>query len=212
MLKKPFFIHLALIIEIIFGIWAPFFWKRSSAPQRYAIVYLVEMAVSGLVEYLMSIKGIHNIWVIHLSTIIEFIIIGLMFYVWEKNLYFKRAILVFGFCYIVFWLIAKASFESFSKLDTYTSIAAQVMYIVLAVNMLFNVLRDTHIPLKNDARLWMASGLLIYSAGTLFIVALFNTILEVMPEMLNVLWHINWILVIVIILFYARGIRCRIMP
>jgi hypothetical protein len=168
------------------------------------------MALSALAEYLMGIYGIHNIWVIHLSTIIEFLIIVSMFFLWEKNIYRKQTILILGCFYVIFWILAKSTFESLDNIDVYTSIVAQAIYIVLAVSLLFNVFKDAQISLKNDPRIWIASGLLLYSAGTIFVASLFNEILNAMPELLNTLWHINWILVILITLFFARGIWCQV--
>ena len=178
--------------------------------QRCAIIYLVEMGISGLVESLMSLHDIHNIWVIHLSTMIEFIIIVTMFYFWETNIYKKRTMLIVGCLFMIFWIVAKSTFESFEHIDVYSSIIAQVIYIILAVSMFFNVSKDTHISLKNDARIWIASGLIIYSAGTLFVVSLIDVIITSMPELFNIVWHINWVLVILVTLFFARAVWCQV--
>jgi hypothetical protein len=209
-LKRPFFSYLALAIEMIVAAWVPFLWERSTLPQRCAIIYLIEMALSGLAESLMSLRGIHNIWVINLSTLIEFIIIVIMFYFWERNIFKKRTILILGFLFVIFWVMAKSIFESFDQMDVYTSIVAQTIYILLAVSLLYNVLKDSQTALKNDARVWIASGLLIYSAGTLFVVSLFNVIVTSFPDLFEILWHINWVLVIFITLIIARGIWCQV--
>jgi hypothetical protein len=209
MLIKPTFLYVTQIVLLIVAAGVPFLWKRSTWPQRCAIIYLVEMALSGLVEFIMSSKGIHNIWVIHLSTILEFIILMLMFYLWEKNILKKRILLLTGCVFIAFWLIAKVTFESIEYMDVYTSIIAQTIYIVCAVSLLFDVLKDAHTSVQNDARAWISAGLLIYSAGTLIVVSLFNVLSTSMPELLNAVWHINWILIILVTLFFARGIWCR---
>jgi len=157
----------------------------------------------------MGLNHIHNIWVIHLATISEFIIIVLMFYFWDNSIYKKRIMLIIVFLFVVFWVIAKNTFEPFDQLDVYSAIVTQTIYIILAVSLLFKVLNDTQTTLKDDARIWIASGLIIYSAGTLFVVSLFNVVNESMPKLLNVIWYINWILVILVTLFFARGIWCR---
>jgi hypothetical protein len=209
-MTSPYLPYITIVIEIVIAVWTLFLWKRSAYPQRCAIIYLVEMAISGLAEVIMSLNHIHNIWVIHLATITEFIIIVLMFYLWETKIYKKRIILILGCLFVIFWFIAKNTFEPFDQMDVYTVIIAQAIYIILAVSLLFKVLNDTQTSLKDDARIWIASGLIIYSAGTLFVVSLFNVVNESMPKLLNVIWYINWILVILVTLFFARGIWCRV--
>jgi hypothetical protein len=158
----------------------------------------------------MGLNHIPNLWVIHLSTLIEFVVIMTMFYSWKKTRNEKRLLLILGCAFVFFWFVSKFIFEPFTQMDTYTSTVAQMIYISIGVSMLFDVLKDSKTVLKKEARIWVASGMVIYSAGTLLTTSLFNMILKTIPAMLNTIWKINWILLIMVSLFYARGIWCQV--
>jgi hypothetical protein len=168
------------------------------------------MSLSSIIEVVMGMYHIHNLWLMHISTLIEYSIILTMFYSWKNTRREKHRILILGGAFAVLWFVSKLFIESFSQMDTYTFAVAQMIYIVLAASMLFDVLKDSETVLKHDARIWVASGMMIYSAGTLIVFSFFNIILASTPELLNTVWHVNWILVIVATLFYARGIWCRV--
>lgn len=208
-MKRPLLLYITILVQIVVAVWAPFFWKRSIFPQRCIIVLLVEMALSSVIELVMGMYHIHNLWVIHFSHLIEYAIILTMFYNWKNTQKEKYRLLILGGTFLLFWFVSKLFIESFSQMDTYSYTVAQIIYIALAASMLFDVLKDSKTLLKHDARIWIASGMMIYSAGTLFVFSFFNIILASTPELLNTVWQVNWILVIVAALFYARGIWCN---
>jgi hypothetical protein len=104
--------------------------------------------------------------------------------------------------------VGKCTFEPFSVFDSYTSTIAKMVYIVVATSMLFNIQKDSLSVLRIDARVWVASGLIIYSAGTLLMFALFNVMLKESPNLVKAIWPVNWLLYIIVNLFYARAIWC----
>ena len=209
-MKRPLFLYIAIFVQTVIAVWAPFFWKRSTFSQRCIIILLVEMSLSSILALEMGMHHIRNLWVMHCSTLIEFLIIMTMFYGWKKTKNGKRLLLILGCAFTIFWCVSKIIFEPFTQMDTYTFAMAQMICIALAVSVLFDVLKDADTTLKNDSRVWVASGMVIYSAGTLFVVSLFNVILRSMPQLLNTVWYINWALAILVVLFYARSILCRV--
>jgi hypothetical protein len=209
-LKGPLLLYITIVVQTVVAVWALFFWKRSTFSQRCIIILLVEMSLSSIIERAMGMHHIHNLWVMHISTLIEFLIIMTMFYGWKKTRTEKRLLILISCAFALFWSASKIFFESFEQMDTYSYAVAQMIYISLAMSLLFDVLKDSKTLLKHDARIWIASGMVIYSTGTLVVVSLFNVIVTSMPQLFITVWHINWVLVIITALFYARGIWCQV--
>jgi hypothetical protein len=74
------------------------------------------------------------------------------------------------------------------------------------MSIFFDILKDFNVPLKNDPRIWFASGIIIYSTGSLLLCILFMEIAKLPIEFFKAIWRINLILNIVSELLYARGI------
>jgi hypothetical protein len=166
------------------------------------------MCIFGLIQHLMSINHIRNLWVLSISTLIEFVLIISMFFFWKTK---ERDRILLALCvclFVSFWLVSKFTFEPFSAFDSFTSTTAKMIYIVIATTVLFDIQKDSKTRLKTDARVWFASGLIIYSVVTLLMFALFNVMLKESPNLVKTIWPFNWLIFIIANLFYARAIWC----
>ncbi len=160
----------------------------------------------------MTLYHIRNLWVSQIFTLIEYVLILSTCYLWKSKKADKRILMIGMIVFIVLWIVSKFTFEPLYRDDTYTSAVSKIIQIIVAALVLFDVLQDTDVELKTDARLWVSSGVIIYSSGTLFLFALFNMMLETSSELIRTLWPINWILSIVFTLLLARGVWCRATP
>jgi hypothetical protein len=198
-----------LVVMAVIAVWAPFQWKQSTKAQRFLIIFVIEMFVVGFVEVMLSYFHRHNLWLISLSTLAEYILIVIIFYYLKTKERDKSLLLLVGVSFILFWLISKLTFEPFSTFNGYTSVVARLLQIFISVSILFDILKDPNVRLKNDPRIWIASGIITYSTGSLLLCILFMEILKISPQLIKALWPINWILIIVSDLLYARGIWCQ---
>jgi hypothetical protein len=200
-----------LLVVAVVALWSPFQWKKSTTAQRFLIVLVVEVFIAAFVEVVLVYFKRHNLWVISLSTLVEFVLIALIIYHLKIKESEKTYILFAGAGFIIFWIVSKLTFEPFSVFNSYTSVVSRLFQIVISVSLLFDILKDTSVRIKNDSRIWIASGIIIYSTGSLLLCILFMEILKVSPQLIKALWPINWILVIISELLYARAILCRVL-
>ena len=150
-----------------------------------------------IIEWVLASYNIQNLWMSHINTLIEFVLIMLMYFFWMKR---TRNRSILSICFIVFgicWIVSKFTFESLSSLDGWTAPLSKVLQIVFSALLLLDVVKESNIAWINDPRIWVAAGIIIYSAGSLFIFALFNTMLQISPDRLKFVWSLNWILIIV---------------
>jgi hypothetical protein len=133
-----------------------------------------------------------------------------VFFLWNESKKKKSAIFVLSTIFVVLWVISKLTFESFDLYDSYTTGIARALEIIYAVSLLFDVHKDPSVMIKNDARVWVSSANIMYSAGCLLIFTLFNALLKFSVELFKVLWPMNWVLLIISSLLYFKGILCRV--
>jgi len=208
-MDRPILSYIMLAIEIAVAVLVLFRWKHVTNHLRLIVLLLIITPAIAITELWMGFNGIRNLWVAHIATLLEYVLILSTYYIWEPKIINKRILLICIISFIVLWMISKYTFESFNFLDIYTSIIAKIIEIITSALVLFDVLQDANIELKTDARLWISSGVIIYATGTLFLFALFNMMLDTSPELIRTLWPINWILSIVFTLLLARGVWCK---
>jgi hypothetical protein len=203
--------YATLIVVAVVALWSPFQWKKSTRAQRFLIVLVIEVFVAAVVEVILVYFKRHNLWVISLSTLMEFILIALIIYHLKIKESERTLVLLAVVGFVVFWIVSKFTFEPFSVFNSYTSVVSRLFQIVISVSLLLDILKDTGVGIKNDPRIWIASGIIIYSTGSLLLCILFMDILKISPQLIKTLWPINWILVIASELLYARAIWCQVL-
>jgi len=208
-MDRPILSYIMLAVESAVAVLVIFRWKHTTIHQRPIILLLIATPAIAITELWMGFNGIRNLWVAHIATLLEYVLILSTYYIWEPKTINKRILLIWIISFIVLWVISKFTFETFYFLDIYTSIIAKIIEIITSALVLFNVLEDPDAIVKTDARVWISSGIIIYESGTLFLFALFNIMLDTSPELIKTLWPINWILSIVFTLLLARGVWCR---
>jgi hypothetical protein len=208
-MNNPLLANVLIIVTTIVAVWAPFRWKRSTIAQQFIIVFVVELFITVIVEHILAYFHQHNLWLISLSTLIEFVLTVIIFYHSKNKKQQKVIVFMIGTCYFIFWVISKFTFEPISIFNSYTSIVARLLQIFMAISILFDILKDSNISLKHDYRIWFASGIIIYSAGSFMLCIFFMDLAKLPIELFKTVWHINMALNIVSELLYARAIWCQ---
>ncbi len=208
-MKQPPLLVLALLVEAVVALWALLRWKRSTYPQRLLTIVLVMLSIAGPIEVWMGIHHLYNLWVSHIVDSAEYIFFVFIFYLWESRKFERQLLALFGIAFILLWTTGKFTFEPFSGDNIYTAAYAHVTQIVMASMLLSTVFKESRITLVTEPKVWVASGVIIYSSGTLLLAALFNAFVESSPELIKSFWPVNWLLAIVCALIFAGGIWCR---
>jgi hypothetical protein len=132
-----------------------------------------------------------------------------MFSAWMKKRQNQVMLVVCLSAFILFWIISKFTFEPFSRLDGWTASVSKILQITFSIFILVDIIKESDLVWTRDSRFWVGAGIIIYSAGSIFIFALFNKMLEISADRLRMVWHINWSLMIISYLFYARSFLCK---
>lgn len=205
----PLLSYIVLAVEFGTLLVGGFRYRNLPRPLRVLEWLVVFTVGEAIIERVLGYLHINNLWVFHVSTLVEYVLLSLLFFSWISH---RRSRLVLTVCLVMFiivWSISKFLFEPFSNIDGWTSALSKILQMVFSIVLLVDVVKESDIIWTNDPRIWVASGIIIYSAGSLFMFALFNEMLQISPDRLKLIWTLNWVLMIISNLLYARGFLCK---
>jgi hypothetical protein len=208
-MKVPVLFFIFLLIEILTAVVGGFRYRSLPRPLRILEWMIIVSIFEVIVQLTLAYYHIHNTWTMHFITLIEIVFVFLMYSLWIKQ---RQSRLMLLFClsaFVVLWIVSKFTFEPFSLLDGWTATISMILQIIFSTLLLVDVVKESDIIWTDDPRFWIATGIIIYSAGSLFWFAFFNKMLQISPERLKQVFYLNWILSIISNLLYARGFLCK---
>jgi hypothetical protein len=204
-------VMLYIVVLIQFGAICVGGFRYRSLPQPLRLLeYLLVFAfIMTIIEWILASQSINTLWAAHISTIVEFVIVLIIFSFWMRH--DLSRLVSFGCLigFIIFWIISKLLFEPFSQFDGWTAAVSKIIQITFSSILFVEVIKDSDIDWTKDPRFWVAAGIIIYSAGSLFLFALFNKMLLISPDRLKFVWSLNWIFSIISNLLFARAFLCK---
>jgi hypothetical protein len=208
-MKLPVLFYIAMLFEIVTALVGGFRYRNLPRPLRILEWLLIINIAEVGVQWIVASLHYHNLWTSHFYTFIEFFLLVLIYSSWVKS---DRNRLMLWLClsgFIIFWIVSKFTFEPLSRLDGWTAAISKILQITFSIFLIMDVVKESDIVWRDDPRLWVIAGIIIYSAGSIFIFALFNRMLQISPDRLKIIWSLNWTLIIIANLFYARGFLCK---
>jgi hypothetical protein len=120
----------------------------------------------------------------------------------------KRFFQALMLLYLLFWIIAKFTFEPLNGLYSVTASVSQVLLILGAGYTFFIVIGNRVQPLTKDYRFWVLLSFVIYYAGTLLIIALRGILLHYSIGILLLVASMDWSLKILFNILFTIGFLC----
>ncbi|MGD1046072.1 MAG: hypothetical protein ABR936_12255 [Bacteroidota bacterium] len=208
-MKMPALYYATFVVEsgvCTFGICR--FKKLSKALQVLVGLILVWL-IAEIIEYLTNQRNINNVWIAHINNVIEMVFFIMIYYFWRTSEHNGKILLSSLIIFITIWIVGKFTFEPFSGADETTWALSRLIQICVGVNFLLALLKkEMMIPILKNPKLITTSAFIIYSTGTFFLFSLFTPLLNVSIELTRRFYYINWILIIITQLLYARAIWC----
>ena len=156
-----------------------------------------------------SVRGYQfNLGLFHAYYLVEYIFIMSIISVWQESHRMKRIFPTLMFLYILFWVIAKVTFEPLNGLYSVTASTSQVLLTLSAGYTLFVVVGNRTHPLMNHHRFWVLLSFVIFYAGTLLTIALRGILLHYSLENLFLVTTLDWSLKILFNILFTIGFLC----
>ena len=182
-----------------------YMYKNLSRIMRILLYFTIISLFLNISIYYVGFYWKNNLWIFHISTLIEFSFLAYIFSCWQEKTIIRKIFRAGIFGFAVIWIISKIFFEDFSAVDNYTSSISNAVLTGMSAFTLITSAQDGSKPILSDPRFWVSSGVLIYYAGTFFTLALSNALPQLAISDASAMWAIHNIMAIISYLFYMRG-------
>jgi len=175
----------------------------------YILLFYLIFAFSADIYFLYFSRGYQfTLGLHHAYYLLEYIFIMSIVTVWQESHRIKKIFQVLMLLYIIFWIVAKVTFEPLSGLYSTTASISQVILALGAGYTLFIVIGNRTQSLIHDYRFWILLSFVIYYAGTLLIIALRGILIHYSAENILLVSSIDWSLNILFNILLAIGFLC----
>ncbi|MGD0589486.1 MAG: hypothetical protein ABSA44_01645 [Bacteroidota bacterium] len=173
------------------------------------LFYYLTAAFAADIFLMWFVRG-HQLQVglVHTYYLVEYLFIISIISVWQESHRMKRLFQVLLLLYILFWIIAKVTFEPLNGLYSLTASVSQVILALSAGYTLFVVIGNRLQPLVSHQRFWVLLSFVIYYAGTLTFYALLGILVHYSSKDMLLAVSINWSLKILFNILLTIGFLC----
>ena len=164
-------LHLISACSIIAPIFVgAIYFKSLSFALRILFVYVAITGPLELAASVMSAYGINNLFLFNAHIFIEFFAISAIFFFSYDSVFWRGIVGVFLVSFLGFSLLSHLLFHAWDPFYANERYAEGLMIIILCVGYYISLLRrPIHRYLERQPMFWLASGWLIYFAGTLYL-------------------------------------------
>jgi len=206
--QYPIFAYISLfspIIPIFIGI------SRMSVINREMKILILFLIIALGIDVIsaMFIKDYSVMLdLMHFYIFIEFLFVMYITSFWQESHKMKRMFQTLLLLYVLFWIVAKITFEPLNGLYSLTASVSQVLLALSAGYTLFIVIGNRVQPLFNHQRFWVLLSFVIYYTGTLMLVALQGILVHYSAKDIFLAVSINWSLKIIFNILITVGFLC----
>ncbi|MFT6335429.1 MAG: hypothetical protein ACI86M_000901 [Saprospiraceae bacterium] len=170
-----------------------FCWKFDKAMKCFA-VYLI---MGGCVEYLaleMSERVGNNLFLLHIYTILEFIVLSAFFKVVFDQLGSKFSMLKITIVVVLLCILNSIFIQPLEGFNSYASTLVGLVLIVYSAYTFYLLLDKDGVKFRNIK--WLVAGILIYQMTSFIILASANLLSDITPGSDVILWMVRAIVIL----------------
>ena len=159
----------------MYSVWAPFIAgalliKRLTFELRLLVLLVMCKLVLELLANYLGSHGIHNLFLSHIYSYIEFSLMATIFYRLARIHTWKMFILISSIGFIIFSIINLIYFESFEEFNSNQRYLEGILIFVFCVGYFFKLIKKAeHVFLERHPYFILAASYLFYISGTLFL-------------------------------------------
>jgi hypothetical protein len=208
------------------GKWAAPVHEYQSSQVRRSLTFLFCFVLLGALSesstFILGRLGIRNLWVVHIYTLLEYVLLVCTLVPWQRNRAWRSIQLGSIPAFALFWLVSKlAGWEVWSSPDTYTHTFESILILLWALLLLGALLRTDdveellpHFPRTSnrkpisyhrDVRFWLATGVLLYFGGNIMFAVVIDQYVMLTRDAAIIVAQVHWILNVLVNCAYAAA-------
>jgi hypothetical protein len=170
--------------------------------------YLIATFAASLSSQILWWLRINNLFIFHLHTVVEFILISSFYLVQFESDRPKRIFFIMQDCFVVFAFISVIYFQPITVFNSVSRAIEALLIIFMAFSFYNKMLRELKITyLSRSPKFWINTAFFFYYSGSFFLFLLGTAIIDQIPfEVSRLIFSFFGILTIVLYLFFAAGL------
>ena len=176
---------------------------------RVLFAYVVFSFAVELLTLYLAFNRINNLWAIHIYTLIEFILMVIIFSRFEEMMPYRKFAPMYIALYSTTWIVSKIFFESFDEFDQYSSPSANILLIIIALRALYLSAQAVEPTIWRTSFFWFSVAVLVKFAGdfTLYLFGDWFIGLGLADGM--AVWSLHWTINIISNIGFFLAIVCQ---
>lgn len=179
-------------------------WKKSTRPMRLLTGLLICGFLVDVMLLRLALSSINNMFLLHLNTVVSYLLIALLFSYWHKGRivrYIRLSIVLFFICYLFLFGLG---YEDLQMPNKYSHTIRSVLVAFISLYTLFNTFQGSikH-PASEHARFWVSLGAFVSYSGSTFVFVAIPTYIT------YDVWTIRLILAVLSNLLFFKGYLCQ---
>lgn len=168
----------------------------------YSFIYILLMFIGSL--------HIRNILLYISCSAFAFLFFTLLFQQFLQQKFFFTFSNVLLILIFIFFIVNAIWWEGISTFNSNSSGIANLVLVSYCLYYFKLLLENRKILfIEKQPDFWIVSGIFIYSAGNFFLFITYNALTKSSPEFAFYSWRINDVIILVMNLFFAKGIQCN---
>ncbi|MBL0341324.1 MAG: hypothetical protein IPP71_10520 [Bacteroidetes bacterium] len=201
--------YTSMVTTIIVAIFVYFNKYKifDSGSRIFRIYFFIAAGVDILLFILQSLK-IHNIAVMNLFSLAQFLLIALALNHWMKNELFKKILRIsslIAFSALTVKILVNIELKEF---DTFSLAIENIILVICSSIVMINLTGDTRQYLFKNYRFWITLAVFIYFSVSTVVFATGNLLIDDHVYVRRYTWVINSIMSIIANSLYIKGILC----
>jgi len=184
------------------------FAKLSSAMKAYALLCVLS-SLEIAAEFTFAFYHHNGIIVSNIALGVETIFITAVYAIAFNIKIVRGTMLALGATFALIWVPGSIVIQDPGQFNQAMAIASRIFILVTSVIALYTVATRTAASLTDESLFWITTGNILYASGLIFLLAVSNDLLALSPPYYTAAWDLNWSLIILADVLFAKGLMCR---
>jgi hypothetical protein len=188
------------------GIWR--FKKLSVAMKVYAtLCVLSTLEIAG--EFVLTFDNRKSTILSNSALGVEAVALMAVYALAVNEKTVRRVMVALVLFFVCIWAPGVWFLHAPTQFNEEMAIVSRISILFSSVIALYAIARRTTRSLTDEPLFWITSGNIFFSTGVIFILAVSNDLLALSTPYFTAAWNLNWSLVIVADIVFAKGLLCR---
>lgn len=183
--------------------------RQADPPLRFFLYYLYVSITLSVLMTIVAFMGMHNLWLMNIGSLLYAGLIMWGFSLWQESARTRKMMRLFIVVFAVIWSVEVIYFDRFFGFTTVARPIEGVAFVFSALLTIHQANKDTMLPIVDQPKFWISSGVILYFAGMIFLNLISNSLLKLSAETLKSALLIQPGLNLAAHLFYTWGFRCH---